>query len=450
MATVMRKCPTAVKSQSVDNLNKIKLGSVSNEDNETDRYVLELLPQLPPSRELLKHYQEKLLQYEQEESHLTDRIEACAQLLDTGKKLEAQLGKKQEEVEGLKDDLEAVSIKLHEERRSNLKLGAENDQLRIKDIESQRKIKLLLKLAGKTEAEVVAMLESDGDKVDKEIKKHQPKLGKLREQASYKQQKSSQSLELEVANLEHQLLEQERLHKTQLKEERLLWRKAEKIHVQDKNDLRSKITDLQASVSSLENNVTVVTSQLVKQKTDFRRIENKWLNDRSVLMRKIQFFEKYGTMEGTHTEQRLKERLAGNKPKPSADSLRTLEREIEKRDKELSRNRQEILNLKNEIEREKTRSEAAANILAKKTKVMTEQVAVLTERCERVERRKAVEVEGYQSDIKILQAKLSQLETKLLAVAESQKQEEVSQELLESLRRELRAAEERRPRQWRN
>ena len=125
-------------------------------------------------------------------------------------------------------------------------------------------------------------------------------------------------------------------------------------------------------------------------------------------------------------------------------------REIEKRDKELSRNRQEILNLKNEIEREKTRSEAAANILAKKTKVMTEQVAVLTERCERVERRKAVEVEGYQSDIKILQAKLSQLETKLLAVAESQKQEEESQELLESLRRELRAAEERRPRQWRN
>ena len=195
MATVMRKCPTAVKSQSVDNLNKIKLGSVSNEDNETDRYVLELLPQLPPSRELLKHYQEKLLQYEQEESQLTDRIEACAQLLDTGKKLEAQLGKKQEEVEGLKDDLEAVSIKLHEERRSNLKLGAENDQLRIKDIENQRKIKLLLKLAGKTGAEVVAVLESDGDKVDKEIKKHQPKLGKLREQASYKQQKQEHEQE---------------------------------------------------------------------------------------------------------------------------------------------------------------------------------------------------------------------------------------------------------------
>ena len=100
MATVMRKCPINVKSQSADNLNQPRLGGASREDNETDRYVLELLAQLPPSRELLKHYQEKLLQYEEEESQLTSRIEACAQLLDTGKRLEAQLEKKQQEVEG--------------------------------------------------------------------------------------------------------------------------------------------------------------------------------------------------------------------------------------------------------------------------------------------------------------------------------------------------------------
>ena len=35
------------------------------------------------------------------------------------------------------------------------------------------------------------------------------------------------------------------------------------------------------------------------------------MNDKSVLMRKIEFFEKYGTMEGTHTEHRLKARMAG-------------------------------------------------------------------------------------------------------------------------------------------
>ena len=66
------------------------------------------------------------------------------------------------------------------------------------------------------------------------------------------------------------------------------------------------------------------------------------------------------------------------------------------------------------------------------------------------EKRKAVEIEGYQSDIKILRGKLSQLETKLLAVAEISEKEEENREILETLRRELVAAEKRKPKQWKN
>ena len=67
-----------------------------------------------------------------------------------------------------------------------------------------------------------------------------------------------------------------------------------------------------------------------------------------------------------------------------------------------------------------------------------------------VEKRKAVEIEGYQTDIKILRSKLSQLESKLLAVAEVSEKEEENKEILETLRRELKQAEMRRPKQWRN
>ena len=66
------------------------------------------------------------------------------------------------------------------------------------------------------------------------------------------------------------------------------------------------------------------------------------------------------------------------------------------------------------------------------------------------EKRKAVEIEGYQSDIKILRGKLSQLETKLLAVAEVGEKEEENRDILETLRRELAAAEKRKPKQWKN
>ena len=67
-----------------------------------------------------------------------------------------------------------------------------------------------------------------------------------------------------------------------------------------------------------------------------------------------------------------------------------------------------------------------------------------------VEKRKAAEIEGYQTDIKILRNKLSQLESKLLAVAEVSEKEEENKEILETLRRELKQAEMRRPKQWRN
>ena len=54
-----------------------------------------------------------------------------------------------------------------------------------------------------------------------------------------------------------------------------------------------------------------------------------------------------------------------------------------------------------------------------------------------MEKRKAIEIEGYQSDIKILKGKLSQLDNKLLAVAEINQKEEENNEMLETLRKEL-------------
>ena len=44
--------------------------------------VEDLLARLPPSAELLQHYQNKLAQYEEEEAQLAARIDACAKLLD--------------------------------------------------------------------------------------------------------------------------------------------------------------------------------------------------------------------------------------------------------------------------------------------------------------------------------------------------------------------------------
>ena len=47
-------------------------------------------------------------QYEKEQTILTSRLEACSKVLDTGRKLEMELGRKKEEVDGVKEKLKAV------------------------------------------------------------------------------------------------------------------------------------------------------------------------------------------------------------------------------------------------------------------------------------------------------------------------------------------------------
>ena len=49
-------------------------------------------------------------QYEKEQTVLTCRLEACSKVLDSGKKLEVELGRKKEEVEGLKDRLHTAAV----------------------------------------------------------------------------------------------------------------------------------------------------------------------------------------------------------------------------------------------------------------------------------------------------------------------------------------------------
>jgi len=444
-AAVLSACPGR-KSKSQENLKYSSDMGVSKNGAEDDNYVLELLAQLPPSRELLKHYQDKLEAYEKEEEQLVARVQACAQLLDTSNRLEGELRKREDEIEGLKDDLEAVSIKLHAERRTNLKLGAENDKLRIKEVESRRKMSVLQRLCGKTDEEVVKLVEQGGGR-DNKVEKSD-KIKKYEEKANLKERRTSHNLELEIAHLETQLLEQEKLHRDQLKLERELKKRTEKTHLADKSLLREKISSFQKSVSGLENEIQLLTGQIATQKAEFRKAENKWLNDRTVLTRKLQFFEKYGTMEGSHSDQRLRQRVGGDRKAPQ--KIQKLETEIESKDRDLQRSRQELLRLSNELETERVKSEAAANILAKKTKIMTEQVNMLTERCDKLEHRKSLEIEGYKSDIKLLRNKLSQLESKLLAINDANMKEEENKEILEKLRMELKLAEQRKPKKWKN
>jgi len=453
MAAVTNICPSKRRSKSEENV--LEAFSHENREEFSKDHIMNLLSQLPPSKELLSHYQAKLAQYEADSAQLSARVAACAELLDTSKRLEVELERRDREVDKLRAQLEQAAINIHTERAKSIKLEADNDRLRIQNIENERKISILLKMSGKKEEEVIVLLEkgiansSDrrGSPTDADLR-----IGKLTKKAEERRNlnlRSSMSLETELQQISEQLVQQEKLHRDQLDEERKLHRKAKDEFSADKKMLRDKLSECLKRVSGFENQMSLLSEQLNSQQLIHRKSENKWTNEKAVLMRKVQFLEKFGTAEGLHSDHRAKARISGNE-KTLFNKIKSLQKTLDDRDREMEEVKSLMIRLKEETRSAEFKCEASENILAKKTKTMTEKINTLNDRYKKLEDRKALEAQGYQSDIKLLRDKMSGLEDKLVALSLASRKEEEQTEVLEKLARELKKIEKKKPKVWKD
>ena len=91
----------------------------------------------------------------------------------------------------------------------------------------------------------------------------------------------------------------------------------------------------------------MLSSELGAARSSHRKAENTWCGERAVLVRKLQFLEKYGTLEGTHSEHRARERRAGGGG--GENKMERLEEEGRERQKELDKTRQQLLRVRQRI-----------------------------------------------------------------------------------------------------
>jgi len=203
----------------------------------------------------------------------------------------------------------------------------------------------------------------------------------------------------------------------------------------------------------MEEELVRLGGQMVKQQTGFRRQERQWLSEREAISRKLQYLQQYGAgaMVGEtalHTGYRAEARTAGEKRlKTQVSKLTT---ELAEKDGQLSTFRQKLLDMEQEEDRLRTAATAAGEQLARRSRVMAEQVAVVTERADKLERRRAREAEGYQSDIKLLRDKMHRLENQLIGVTTAKANGKENEHVLQSLRRALDEVDENRPNEWKS
>uniref|UniRef100_A0A8C3IVE8 Coiled-coil domain containing 77 n=1 Tax=Chrysemys picta bellii TaxID=8478 RepID=A0A8C3IVE8_CHRPI len=116
--------------------------------------ISERLAFLRPSRELLEYYRKKIAEFDEEHEDLLRRLERYKGTYDEQHKLQWEMRQREQEIAELQKALSDMQVYLFQEREHVLRLYAENDRLKIRELEDRKKIQHLLALVGTDTGEI--------------------------------------------------------------------------------------------------------------------------------------------------------------------------------------------------------------------------------------------------------------------------------------------------------
>ena len=101
------------------------------QSNPSSQSLLEMLKRLPPSKELLNFYHEKVEKFGAEETKWIQRLANSSTLTTQIQKLDKELNNQKREISALQKAVSDMQSALIQERKISAKVYAENDQLKV-------------------------------------------------------------------------------------------------------------------------------------------------------------------------------------------------------------------------------------------------------------------------------------------------------------------------------
>ncbi|TPP60475.1 Coiled-coil domain-containing protein 77 [Fasciola gigantica] len=111
-----------------------------------------------PSNELLTYYRRKVETLTDDYEHVQRRLDRIADAIGTQETLTWEVRQREAEIAELQRALSDMQVYLFQEREHVLRMYAENDRLKIRELDDRRKIQHLLQLSGLGPAEVTYFL----------------------------------------------------------------------------------------------------------------------------------------------------------------------------------------------------------------------------------------------------------------------------------------------------
>ncbi|XP_047643806.1 coiled-coil domain-containing protein 77 isoform X1 [Phacochoerus africanus] len=394
--------------------------------------VKDRLAVLCPSQELLEYYQKKMSECEAENEGLLQKLELYKEACEGQHKLEWDLQQREEEIAELQKALSDMQVCLFQEREHVLRLYSENDRLRIRELEDKKKIQNLLALVGTDSGEVtyfykeppnkVSILqkniqtieiceqnESSALRADSKGSRRKPAM-KEKEERAEQQERDVQTLILQVEALQAQLEEQTRLSREQvsgLMEERRIHMEEVQVHHQRHRD---RITELTKSLHHTQELLYESTKDFLQLKFENQNKETSWMLEKDHLMSKIKQYrvqckkreDKLGKVWPIHENHHNQN-----------EYIKSLKDKIVQEKRLSNMYQEQCISLEEELARIREEEGVRREIFKDRTNKMGKRLQVMTKRYEALENRRALEVEGFKTDIKVLRQKLRDLEQML-------------------------------------
>ncbi|XP_067091298.1 coiled-coil domain-containing protein 77 [Osmerus mordax] len=408
--------------------------------------INERLAYLRPSRELLEFYRQKIAQFDGEHEDLLQMLEKYRATTDDQHKLQWEVRQREGEIAELQKALSDMQVYLFQEREQALRLYAENDRLKIRELEDRKKIQHLLALVGPDPGEITYFHRDPPHKVIVAQKKLETKVqdphrtaksrvgsikeGKRRARSeegmngdSEQYRKDNQTLLLQVEALQAQMEEQTRLSKEQVEsllEDRRIH--VEEGQVQHQRD-QDRITALTDKLQRTQNLLYESTRDFLKLKFDSRANEKSWMVEKDHLLRELD-----------QNQDRLREARVGRdhpgpstatlllaQPLPDTDQvyreeLKSMQEELKQAHRLAEMYREQCVTLETDLAQIREEGDVGREIFKGRSDKMAKRLQMMTQRYEALEKRRVMEVEGFKTDIKHLRQKLKDVEKQLFKV----------------------------------
>ncbi|NXY19550.1 CCD77 protein, partial [Atrichornis clamosus] len=401
--------------------------------------ISERLAHLHPSQELLEYYRKKIADFDEEHEDLVKRLERYKETYDEQHQLQWEVRHLEDEIAELQKALSDMQVYLFQEREHVLRLYSENDRLKIRELEDRKRIQHLLALVGTDEGEVTyfhkepphkassiflpaeSHEQDDASSTGTERSNSKPAAKGGKPESPERYQRDNQTLLLQVKALQAQIEEQTRLAKEQvealLEDRRIHMEEAEVRHQRDQDKIKTITDKLHKTQNLLYEN----TRDFLQLKFDARANEKAWMAEKDSLLRKLGKdldHLVFSTESGKKKQRNIRKMLQGGDgtSKPHSREIKLLQEKL-MQEKHLSHvYREQCVSLEEELARIREERDAGKELFKERSEKMGKRLKLMTQRCEALEKRRSMEVEGFKNDIKQLQQKLKDVEKQIYKV----------------------------------